>query len=66
MVAQNMLCTHKGKYIFSDKDNRFVTALDLIKCLKQIKYQILFLTCASISELPSIITMGLRLTGSDS
>ena len=31
---------------------RFVTALDLIKCLKQIKEQRLLLTCAPISILP--------------
>ena len=30
-----------------------MTALDLITCLKQIKYLILFLTCAPVSELPS-------------
>ena len=32
---------------------QFVTALDLIKCIKQIKYQTLLLTCAPISKLPS-------------
>ena len=31
---------------------RFVTALDLIKCLKQIKSQRLLRTCALISEIP--------------
>ena len=37
MVTQNMLRTHDGKWVFSDKTIRLVTALDLIKCLKQIK-----------------------------
>ena len=41
--------THEGKKI------QFVTALDLIKCLTLIKLQILLLTCAPISELPSNI-----------
>ena len=34
---------------------RFVTALDLIKCLEQIKLQRLILTRAPISELPFFI-----------
>ena len=33
-----------------------VTALDLFKCLKQIKQESLLLTCAPISELPSNIS----------
>ena len=44
MVTQNMLCTYKGKNI------RFMFALYLIKCLKQIKMTGLLLTCATISE----------------
>ena len=36
-----------------EKKIRCVTALDLIKSLKQIKCQILLLTCAPISELPA-------------
>ena len=32
---------------------RFVTAVDLVKCLEQIKDQSWLLTCASISDLPS-------------
>ena len=33
-----MLRTHEGQLVFSDQTKiRFVTALDLIKCLKQIK-----------------------------
>ena len=37
-VTQNMLLTHKGKKIFfvRKKKIRFVAALDLINCLKQI------------------------------
>ena len=37
MVTHNMLRSHEGKYVFSKKKKRFVTALDLIKSLKQIK-----------------------------
>ena len=36
MVTQNMLRVHREKYVCSGK-KRFVTGLDLIKCLKQIK-----------------------------
>ena len=45
MVTENMLRTYEGIYIFSGKKIRFVTALGLIKCLKQIKSQIFLLTC---------------------
>ena len=37
MATLNMLRTHKGKKVFSKKKIRFVTTLDLIKCLKHIK-----------------------------
>ena len=37
MVTQNMLRTHEGKVVLSDKYIRFVTALDLIKCLEQVE-----------------------------
>ena len=44
--------------LFWRKKTRFVTALDLIKCLEQIKLQRLLLTSAPISELArNIITM---------
>ena len=58
MVTQNMLRTYGGSYVFSEekKTSRFVTALDLIKCLKQVKSQRLHLPCGHISELPSDIT----------
>ena len=46
-----MVRTYEGNKVFSDK--KIGPALDLIKCLKQIKYQRLLLTCAPISELPS-------------
>ena len=46
MVTQKM---------FGDK-SQYVTALYLIECLKQIKWQRLILTCAPISELPSHIS----------
>ena len=49
MATQNMLRTHKAKYVFSEKKIKFVTALNLIKCLKQIKLQRLLLPCAPIS-----------------
>ena len=42
--------------IFGEQKIRFVTDLDLIKCLEQIKYQRLLRTCASISELLSNIS----------
>ena len=51
MVNQNMLRIHEGKLILF----RFLITLDLIKCLKQIKYQRLRLPRAHISELPSDI-----------
>ena len=56
MVTQNMLRMRERKYVFSDTNIRFVAALDLIKGLKQIKYERLLLTCAPISELPSNIS----------
>ena len=52
----NMDCTHKGKYVFSNKKKRFVTAHALSKCLEQIKWQRLLLTSAPMSELPSNIS----------
>ena len=52
MVTQKILRMHERKKVFSDIKIRFVSALDLINCLKQIEY-------APISELPSnISTMG--------
>ena len=46
---------HAGKKIslFGEKKIWFVTTIDLIKCVEQIKQQIFLLTCAPISELPS-------------
>ena len=53
----------KEKKFFSEKKIRIVTALDLIKCLKQIKEYRLHLTCAPITGLPSkISTMGKSLS----
>ena len=52
MVTHYMLRTHG----FSDKNTRFVTALDVIKCLEQVEKQILRLTCAPLNELPSNIS----------
>ena len=37
-----------------------MTALDLIKCLRQIRQQRLLLTCAPISELPSNISTWMK------
>ena len=37
MVTQNMLCTHEEKRAYLEKKILCVTALDLNKCLKQIK-----------------------------
>ena len=42
--------------LFREKKIQFVTALDLIECLKQIKYQRLLLTYPPISELPPNIS----------
>ena len=39
--------------LFGEKKLRFVFALDLIKCLKEIEEQRSLLKCAPISELPS-------------
>ena len=47
---------YRKKY-FRIKKMRFVTDLDLIKGLKQIKGQRLILSCATISELPSDISI---------
>mgnify|MGYP007015800062 CR=1 FL=1 len=60
-VYYMLLKSMKESRYFLRKNIQFVTALDLIKCLEQIKYQRLHLTCAPISELPSsIITVWLR------
>ena len=56
MVTQNMLRTHEGIENFGFLKIRFVSGLDLIKCLKQIKLQRLLIPCAPISELPSNIS----------
>jgi len=37
MVNENILRTHTGKKVFSDRKITFVTAYDLIKCLKEMK-----------------------------
>ena len=54
MVTQTMPCVRmtKSRY-FLEKNVLFITTLDLIKHLKQIKLQLLLLTFAPISELPS-------------
>ena len=45
------------KWVFPKRHKiRFVTTLNLIKCLKHIKKQRLRLTCAPISDLPSNIS----------
>ena len=56
MVTQIMLRTHEGTLGFSNKKIRFVTALDLIKCLNQAKYKILLLMCGPFFDLPSNIS----------
>ena len=48
--------TNEGKIFFEEKKKRFVTALDQITCLKQIKKHRLLLMCVPISELPSNIS----------
>ena len=47
---------HEKKIGLFDKNIRFVTALDRIKCLTQVKYQRLLLTCAPVNKLPSCIS----------
>ena len=47
----NMLRTHEGKLIFSEKKIQCVTVLIRIECLKYITQQRLLLTFAHISEL---------------
>ena len=51
MVTQSITRTHEGKLVFSEKNIRFATAFNLIKCIKKIKQQRLLLTCAHNSEL---------------
>ena len=56
MVTENILPTQQEKLSFLERNIRFVTALDIIKGLKQILLLRLLLTCAPIYELPSIIS----------
>ena len=44
MVTHKMLRKHEEKYVFSYKNIQFVYALNVIKCLQQIKLQKLLLT----------------------
>ena len=65
METQNILRTHGENWSFRRTNIQFVTALDPIQCLGQIKYQRLLLKCAPISELPSNIS-GFRQVGAAS
>ena len=56
MVTHYLLRTQEEKLVFSGKNTRFVTALDVIKSLEQVELQILRLTCAPLNELPSNIS----------
>ena len=56
MVAQNMLRTYAGKYVFSEKDFGFEDSFNVTKCLQQIEMQYLLNMCAPCSELPSNIS----------
>ena len=47
MVTQRIMCISDGKPVFSKRNYKFVTALDLSK-FKQVN----LLTCVPISELP--------------
>ena len=58
-TSEHVACAWRFIGIFGEK-NRFVTALDLIKCIEQIKHPILVLTYAPIFELPSYIITMLR------
>ena len=53
MVTYDTLRTCEGKHVFFKIDLKFETAVDLNKCLKQIKLPISTYSCAPISELPS-------------
>ena len=56
MLTQNMLRKCGGNQVFSEINFRFVTAVDLNKCLQQIKYSISLHACATTSELPPNIS----------
>ena len=62
MVPQNMMRTHEGKMVFSDEKIGVMTALELVKSLKQVKEQRLLLTCAPVYALPSYIRTMARST----
>ena len=62
MVPQNMMRTHEGKMVFSDEKIGVMTALELVKSLKQVKEQRLLLTCAPVYALPSYISTMTRPT----
>ena len=60
MVTQNMLRTYDGKIVIAGEKKRFVTTLNLIKCLKQIKkiiLKMLFTSTYIFKLLSNIITM---------
>ena len=65
MITRNTLRTCEGNQVFSEEEKiRFVTALDLNKCLSQIRKQISLRTCAPISELPSNVSSMILSKGS--
>ena len=51
MVTQNMLRMHEGNKVFSDKNIRLLTALDVIKCLIQVEKQRMHPMCAPINSI---------------
>ena len=55
-VTQNTLRTSKGEWVCVKINLKFAIALDLNKCLDQVKLPISLNTVASISELPSDIS----------
>ena len=66
-VGMALIYYRNSEHLRTCEEIRFVTALDLIKCLKQIKLQRLLLTCAPISELPSYLSpTGYRPASQDS
>ena len=61
MITQDILRTNEEKYVVSYQTKiRFVTVLDLIKCLKHIKEKLLLLACTLNSKLPSDISTMLQ------
>ena len=61
MVTQyNVYASVKENESFLERNLRFVTTLELNKCLKQIRLSILLNTLTPISELPSNLSTAIK------